>query len=113
MPELNLQHKKRYIATGLVLGNYWGGGKGSYKAERKTNNNLNELRKEINDSIDSGSLDSGMGYESLIGARMEIEEITEVEIEDKIFSHSEYSVEYFGKLTESDQDFLEEVSNCE
>jgi len=35
-----------YIARGVVLGNYWGGGRGYYKAEELRSNNLEELREE-------------------------------------------------------------------
>lgn len=62
---------------GVVLGNLWGGGRGYYPAaiiagefERGE-----EITMEAAKMLDTGALDSGMGYESLMGAVLAIEEI--------------------------------------
>lgn len=98
-----------YKASGMVLGNYWGGGSGGYRAEQLSADNLTELRDEIKARIADGSLDSGMGYESLIGAVMNIETIDTREIDGKTFVATERGTEVFGDLTEEQEDFLIEA----
>ena len=60
-----------YSATGRVVGNLWGGGKGSYSSRTFSGRTkLNVLIKEITEGLANGSLDGGMGFESLISATM-------------------------------------------
>lgn len=62
---------------GVVLGSMWGGGRGYYPAsmiegefEREE-----EVTKAAQPLLESGALDSGMGFESLLGAVIAIEEV--------------------------------------
>jgi hypothetical protein len=98
-----------YKATGIVLGNFWGGGSGSYPARPLNDTTLEGLMKQANDGLD-GSLDSGMGYESLIGAMLNITTKTEMMFEDKLFTNKETETVFIGELTEAQQDFLMECS---
>lgn len=98
-----------YRATGMVLGNCWGGGQVGYRAEQLKADSLSELRNKINAGIADGSLDSGMGFESLIGAVMLIETIDNREIGGKMFTAVNSEDEVFGKLTEEQVDFLTEA----
>ncbi len=98
-----------YKATGIVLGNYWGGGQGGYAATEITATNRVSLIQQIENGIKDGSLDSGMGYESLIGAVMMIDEIDTRKIDGKTFIAHDYESEMFGDLTEKQQDFLLEA----
>lgn len=95
-----------YKATGMVLGNYWGGGSGSYPAREINANSLRELTDEIEEQLKSGSLDSGMGFESLIGAIMTIDTIDTREIDGKRFVAHGYEQTFFGELSEEQEDFL-------
>lgn len=61
---------KKYRASGYVYGKYWGGGSGAYQAENYKNDNIEELRKEINKDVETGAIDSGMGYQEVLGAIM-------------------------------------------
>ena len=97
--------KVKWISTGLVYGNYWGGGKGAYAATKLKANTKEELLKQANEGLD-GSLDSGMGYESLIGAILDITKITIIDIDGREFVNKEYETEFVGDLTEEDEDFL-------
>ena len=97
----------KYKASGLVFGNYWGGGKGSYKAESLISETKEDLIKQINEGIANGSLDSGMGYESLKGAIMDIITITTIIHEGKPYINEETETELFGNLNEQEQEFLE------
>lgn len=99
----------KYKASGIVLGNYWGGGKGGYKAERVFADTKEELIDKINEGIKDGSLDSGMGYESLIGAIMDITTITTIIYQGKKFKNEETDIEVFGSMTSEETQFLEDT----
>jgi hypothetical protein len=99
----------RFEAKGIVLGNYWGGGKGGYAAKRIKANTLEELLTIATKMLDDGSLDSGMGYESLIGASLEVSTITTVLINDKEFINTETEIHFIGDLSEEESEFLENV----
>ena len=95
----------KYKSRGLVFGNYWGGGRGAYSAEKLSADTKEELIKEATKGLD-GSLDAGMGFESLIGALLVITKITSITRGGKTFTNEEIEEEFIGKLTEEDQDFL-------
>lgn len=97
---------KKYVANGIVLGNYWGGGKGYYKAETIAGNSIKEVETLINEKITNGSLDSGMGYESLCGAIMDIQTIETIEHKGKTYTNIERETRYYGEI--EFQDFEEE-----
>ena len=101
--------KKIYNSIGMVLGNYWGGGTGSYPAKKLSGFQSKEsLIEEAEKRLKEGSLDSGMGYDSLIGAILEIEEVKIIEIEGEEFENKTYSQEFIGKLSDKQQEFLDE-----
>jgi len=95
----------KYRSTGLVFGNYWGGGRGAYSAVKLSADTKEELIKEATEGLD-GSLDAGMEYESLIGAILDITKITTITYGGKTFTNEETEQEFIGELTEEDQDFL-------
>lgn len=99
----------KFKASGLVLGNYWGGGSGSYNAKPLTAQTKVELLEMANKALNDGSLDSGMGYESLIGGILEITKITTKIIDGKEFTNEEHEIEFIGTLEEHEEEFLE---NC-
>lgn len=99
--------KTTYKSTGIVLGNYWGDGKGSYKATSFSSDSYENLITQNQNALKDGSLDSGMGYESLIGAILNIEKIETMEFEGKEFTHTSSELEFIGDLDESEMEFLE------
>ena len=102
---------KTYHAKGLVYGNLWGGGRGAYSARPLKNfQSKKELISEAERMLKEGSLDSRMGYESLIGARLVIKEVETITQNKKNFSRSEFNVVFIGKLTQKEKRFL---SSCE
>ena len=101
-----METKTTFTATGVVLGNYWGGGKGAYAARTLSANSEEELIKLAEQGIKDGSLDSGMGYQSLVGAALTITKTTRVEIDGKPFFNREHNDVLIGELDESDADFL-------
>jgi hypothetical protein len=98
--------KTTFKSTGLVLGNLWGGGTGAYRSIELSSDTREELIKQATNALNDGSLDSGMGYESLIGAILLVETIKTVEVDGEEFTRSEFETEYIGNLTEEQQDFL-------
>jgi len=101
--------EKTYHSSGVVLGNYWGGGSGSYGARKFSAPNKKALIKANRDALKSGSLDSGMGYESLIGALIDIKVSTTISVKGKSFTNVEHETMFIGKLKDSEKEFLEEV----
>lgn len=96
------KEKVFYTADGVVLGNYWGGGKGWYPAERYNADKFTTLKNRIKDDFESGALsgalDSGMGYESLVGAFMVVIKHTIIEYKGKEFENETSSRMWLGKV---------------
>ena len=94
-----MEKQIKFSAKGFVLGNYWGGGQGAYPTIRFTGNTKEELLEKANKALKDGSIDSGMGYQSLIGAILEIKCITKVEIDGKDFIN--HKIEKDPRLAQS------------
>ena len=94
-----------FSSTGLVFGNYWGGGRGAYSAKPLRAETESELIQQAKKGLD-GSLDAGMGYESLIGALLKITKTTTVVIDRKKFVNTEERITFIGDLKKSDKTFL-------
>jgi hypothetical protein len=97
---------ERFESRGLVYGNLWGGGQGAYKAKRLQAKTREELLEQALKGLD-GSLDGGMGFESLIGALLEIKKITTIVVKGKTFTNEEIEDAFIGDLTEEQQEFLQ------
>lgn len=102
-----MEKKYTYSAQGVVYGQYWGGGEGTYAAKKYSEPTIEELRAKIEKDVASGSIDSGMGYQKVLGAVMEITTTTTVEIDGKPFTNEETEIETFGDLTDEQYDFTE------
>ena len=105
------KEKVFYTADGVVLGNYWGGGRGWYPAEKYIEDTFTTLKGIIKKDFGSGALDSGMGYESLVGAMMVIVKHTTIEYKGKEFDNETRSVMWLGKVNKRRAD--EEYNNIE
>jgi len=53
------------------------------------------LNTKINEALKDGSIDSGMGYESLIGAMMVIEIIETITIDNKEYNNSAFETKSY------------------
>jgi len=102
-----MEKKKSYKATGFVLGNLWGGGQGAYRTIEFEADTKEELMDKAKVALEDGSIDSGMGFESLVGAVLDITETTTVEIEDEIFFNEKYIFDTVGELTNEQYDWLQ------
>ena len=101
-----MNEKISYDSKGLVFGRLWGGAKGSYPARQLHAETLEDLVKQAIDGL-NGSLDSGMGYERLLGAVLFITKKTTITVSEKPFCNKE-SLEpvFIGELTDEEKDFL-------
>ena len=106
MKIIDFNPEVRVHATGLVIGDLWGGGTGSYKARKLHGKSVEEVMKLADEGVKTGSLDSGMGFERLTGAALTMHIITTIEIEGKEFENIEYETVIIGDLSEATQDFL-------
>jgi len=95
-----------FSASGIVLGNTWDGGSGGYNTVQITADTKEELLKIANEKLNDGSLDSGMGFQRLIGAKLMITKTETIVFEGKLFTHQESEIEMIGDLTDSQIDFL-------
>lgn len=100
---------KQYKSTGLVYGQFWGGGEGSYPASILVAKTRKALLLQAKAGL-NGTLDSGMGFECLLGARLVIEEVETVTVKGLQYCRSEVEVVYIGKLTDAQVDHLEECT---
>jgi len=82
------KHTTLYGAKGTVKGKLWGGGEGEYYARSLGNfKKKAELYTAIQDALKDGSLDSGMGFEKLLHAHMDIIRTESYVINGKKFTH--------------------------
>ena len=103
-----MEKKKSFKATGFVLGNYWGGGTGAYPTIEFTADTKEELLEKAKVALEDGSIDSGMGYESLIGAVLDVTVSTAIEFEGDEYVNEKYEFDTVGILTDEQYDFLQE-----
>lgn len=99
---------KLYKATGLVLGNLWGGGTGAYPARKLEDKKYKGLIVQAERGLSDGWLDSGMGFESLVGALLVVETVETIYKGSKDYSRSDFEEIAIGDLGESEIGFLEE-----
>lgn len=100
-----------YNAVGYVLGNMWGGGTAIYESEsfygyRK----LDTLKRKIRKKVKDGTIDSGFGFESVIGARMKIERIKLIRYNNSAYKNVEENIMFFGKLNKQQQELLSNLT---
>ena len=100
---------KRYNAKGFVYGKLWGNGYGAYPSRViMDTNSKGELLKQAAEALKNGNLDSGMGFESLKGAVLEIEEVETVYVGGKEYKRRQHQTEVIGNLSEEELEFLED-----
>ena len=95
-----------YYSTGYVLGNLWGSGQAGYVAQQINSSTKEGLIKKATEMLDNGKLDSGMGFESLIGTLLFVETKTTKTIDGIDYIHSDYEYISIGDLTKDQVEFL-------
>lgn len=99
----------RYVATGLVLGNLWGGGSGLYDMDVLEADTKEELIQKANEGLLNGSLDGGMGFESLRGAVLDITIETSITFDDDEYINEKYQFDSVGDLTNTELENMEKI----
>lgn len=104
--------KTTYRTYGTCLGKLWGGGEGAYPTHIYTADDLDTLIKTVKAEVESGAIDSGMGFEKIIGTVMTIETTTTIEVDGQEYKNITYGDEevVFGELTDKQVDF---ITSCE
>jgi hypothetical protein len=99
-----------YKATGLVLGNTWGGGVivGRGGTVPLQSDSKEELLAEANKLLVEGRLDNGMGFESLVGAVLSVTKQTIIEVEGDEYINEKYEIEVIGTLSEDEIEWVQE-----
>lgn len=99
--------EQTWTSTGVVLGNLWGGGQGTYQA-RKMYSALSkeQLLERVKAALENGSLDGGMGFESLVGAYIIIKTTTQIVYKGEPYFNNRHEALYLGNLTEEQELFL-------
>jgi hypothetical protein len=97
-----------YKATGLVLGNTWGGGRGTYATVPLQSDTKEELLAEANRLLVKNTLDNGMGFESLVGAVLSVTKQTIIEVEGDEYINEKYEIEVIGTLSEDEIEWVQE-----
>jgi len=99
----------KFKGIGFVLGNYWGEESGAYPTIYFEADTREALLAEAKVALDNGSIVSGMGFESLIGAVLSIKQETSIEIDDDEYVNEKLYLEFIGEMTNEQIEFLE---NC-
>lgn len=108
-----MEIKQYFSSRGMVYGNYWGGGKGAFVSKQlKQFSSKEELIKKAEEMLKNGSLDGGMGYESLIGAGLIIEKVKAIQFEGEEYTNYSEEIEYIGNMKPEEIDLLESHLNC-
>ncbi|KKN64888.1 hypothetical protein LCGC14_0487220 [marine sediment metagenome] len=94
---------KKFKSEGVVFGNCWGGGGCGYAAEQLQANTLQGLIDLAEAGIVDGSLDSGMGFESLYAAGLHITCIETRIIDGKTFEHKTTEFHEIGQELTMDE----------
>lgn len=89
---------RKYITRGYVFGYDWYNQPCSYQAKTGTYNTRQEAGAAIIKGVEDGSLDSGLGFQKLTGARMIIEEVIIIEVDGKEYSRAEHSEFEYGEV---------------
>lgn len=98
--------KTRYKATGYCIGNAWGGGRIAYQSVEYKADTMEELKVKVDKGIENGSIDSGMGFESVVGALMFVTKEKSILIGTDTYVNFTYSHEVYGDVTEEEIEVL-------
>lgn len=100
---------KSYYTKGVVLGELWQGGEGSYRAERQRGKTRKQVLERAQYNLENNLLTGHGDFQYLIGAYLKIIEVEEIRRNGKPFYAETEEKIYIGKLTKKQQDFLEEM----
>jgi hypothetical protein len=95
----------KYTLKGYVFGSLWGGGKGFYPAVPLYGTNLKKILTDAEKNLNQ--LDSGMGFQEVLGAIYFPTKIETIYINGKEYSNKEYlDNEVIGDIDERNLDYF-------
>ena len=101
--------KQRFEGTGFVLGFLYLGDMGGYPSKKIKAETRKELLEKATDMLADKSLDSGMGFDTLKGALLDIKTIETITVNGKDYENENTETVFLGELEPEDIEFLE---NC-
>lgn len=106
---MNKLNMVTYKAKGVVIGYTWGGGLAGYASENIVTSTLKNTKSEIKRRIEDGTLDSGFGFETVIGAIMKITRIKTIQMNDGLYTNTRDSIHFFGKVPKDFRSIAKEL----
>lgn len=103
-------HVFHYVISGFVYGLSWGGGESSYPSKELRGSNREELIAKANKMLEDGSLDSGMGYQKLLGAVLLVDTYDVVKLDSKSYVNTDTDKVFIGNLNKNQKMHLSKVS---
>lgn len=107
--ETPLKETQTFKATGIVLGNLWMGGTGSYPAkplEGYSRENIIDQVKTLLDRTSPATLTGTGDFDGEIGVILNIETTTHIEYNGKDFYAKESEILTIGDLTDEQDEYL-------
>lgn len=99
----------RFTAKGIVWGNCWGGGKCGFASKVVSGQSYDEIKKTANNMLKDGSLDNGMGFESLYAATLSVKVENTKIIDDKEYINTSYDTLFIGTPSDKEIDCFYET----
>jgi len=97
---------KRYTARGLVWGYLWGGGKGCYPSKPLNGKSEREIKEKATRMLGDGSLDAGMGFQSLYAATLTLQVDDVKKVSKNEYVHTSYKHMFLGKPSSEEIEYF-------
>jgi len=102
-----MEKSVKFSSVGVVYGQLWGGGEGTYTSVKLYGDTKEELIENAKKGIENGSLDSGMGYQKLLGCGLVITKHETITFEGKEYvNEDDVEIEVIGDLNETQNEFI-------
>jgi len=102
----NHETQEQVIAKGIIYGLLFDGTSGSYPSINFYGETLEKVELKANKALEDGSIDSGMGFESIKMALLYVTTTTSIKVEGYTFTHEEETTLMIGNITEDVIAFL-------
>jgi hypothetical protein len=103
-------HVAKFTAQGYLIGYLWGGGEGGYPTRHYKAETREKLEAQVKKDFKSGALDSGMGFDGLKCAILDVTRFEETEVDGKKFYRTgDEDPIILGKPSAKDSEFLDQM----
>ena len=101
----NLNVKKTYFSKGTILGIVWAGYEATYPCkEYHSKISVDDLLEQNQKVLNNNTLQPNGDFQRLIGAKLIVDTISELEYEGKIYCHVESEEHFIGELNDEQID---------